>query len=240
MSFEIYHSRPRDEIVEHIECLILERQLIAGDKLPSERELCERWDCNRMTFRAAIKRLVAEGKIVTVPAAGNFVAPAKFERYLQDLMSFSDFIMQKGHLIDNRLISSCTIPATIKMAEKLKIPTGSDVFELVRLRIVDNEPISLETAQLPCAKFEGIHKYDFQRLSLYSVLERKYSVLFGGGTEEISLTYADANEAELLNVKEEEALFYLKGLTWDDNNDPVEIIKSVSRTDRMRFAGILQ
>ena len=86
--------------------------------------------------------------------------------------------MQKGYHIDNRLISDCTITATPKMAEKLKIPVGSDIFELVRLRLVDDAPISLETAHLPCLTFSGIQKYDFERLSLYSVLERKYSVTF--------------------------------------------------------------
>jgi len=237
---EPYRIRPRDEIVERIECLIIEHQLKPGDRLPSERELCELWDCNRMTFRAAVKRLVAEGKIVTVPATGNFVAPAKLERYLQDLTSFSDFVMKKGYRIDNRLISSRTIPATAKMAEKLHIPAGSEVYELVRLRRVDDTPITLETAQVPCAKFEGIQQYDFVRLSLYGVLERKYSVIFGGGTEEISITYADAGEAALLEVEEGEALFYLKGLTWDENKDPIEIIKSVSRTDRLSFAGMLK
>jgi GntR family transcriptional regulator len=239
MGIEIYHSRPRDEIVERIECLIIERQLKPGDRLPSERELCEIWECNRMTFRSAVKRLISEGKLINIPATGNYVAPEKLERYLQDLTSFSDFVMLKGHQIDNRLISNCLISATARMAEKLKIPAGSDVFELVRLRLVDQAPILLETAHLPCAKFDGIQKYDFERLSLYGVLERKYSVAFGGGTEEISITYADANEADLLSVKEGEALFYLKGITWDENEDPIELIKSVSRTDRLSFAGIL-
>jgi len=240
MSIKTYYSRPRDAIVERIECLILERDLKPGDRLPSERELCEIWNCNRMTFRAAVKRLVSEGKIVTVPATGNFVAPEKLERYLQDLTSFSDFVMQKGHRIDNRLVSSCTMPATPRIAESLKIPIESDVFELSRLRIVDGDPILLETAYLPCVRFDGIQKYDFERLSLYSVLERKYCVVFGSGTEEISITYADSNEAELLQVEEGGALFYLKGLTWDENKEPVEMIKSVSRTDRLSFAGILQ
>lgn len=240
MSIEEYHSRPRDEIIERIECLMIERKLKPGDRLPSERELCETWGCNRMTFRAAVKRLVAENKLVTVPAKGNFVATEKLERYLQDLTSFSDFVMQKGFTIENRLVNSCILPASEKMSEKLNVPVGSDIFELVRLRIVNHAPISLETAQIPCQKFNGIQKYDFERLSLYSVLERKYSVIFGGGTEEISITFADAKEAEVLQVNEGEALFYLKGLTWDENNEPVEIIKSVSRIDRLSFAGILQ
>ncbi|MDR3576096.1 MAG: GntR family transcriptional regulator [Anaerolineaceae bacterium] len=239
MNNEVHHSRPRDEIVERIECLIIEQQLKPGDRLPAERELCEIWECNRMTFRAAVKRLIAEGKLINIPDTGNYVAPQKLERYLQDLTSFSDFVMLKGRQIDNRLISSCLVSATTRMAEKLKIPAGSDVFELVRLRIVDKAPILLETAQIPCTKFDGIQKYDFERLSLYSVLERKYGVIFGGGTEEITITYADTNEADLLSVREGEALFYLKGITWDENEDPIELIKSVSRTDRLSFAGIL-
>jgi len=236
---EVYHSRPRDEIAERIECYIIERQLKPGDRLPSERELCEEWNCNRMTFRAAIKRLIAEGRLYNIPSTGNFVAPEKLERYLQDLTSFSDFVMQKGRRIDNRLISSQTLAATPRMAERLKIPAGSEVFELVRLRIVDDTPVSLETAYLPCARFEGIQKYNFERLSLYGVLERKYGVVPDSGSEEISLTFADATEAELLQVSEGEALFYLKGITWDEHGDPIEWIKSVSRTDKLSFAGRL-
>jgi GntR family transcriptional regulator len=240
MSIEEYHSRPRDEIVENIECLIIERNLRPGDQLPTERELCEQWNCNRMTLRSAVKRLAAEGKLVTVPAKGSFVAPRKLERYLQDLTSFSDFVMQKGCRIENKLISSFTIQAGPKTAERLKVSTGSDIFELVRLRLVDEAPISLETAHIPCVRFPEIARYDFKRLSLYSVLERKYSVLFGGGMEEISLTYADQEEAGLLEVAEGEALFYLKGLTWDEDQVPIEMVKSVSRTDRISFAGLLQ
>lgn len=239
MGIENYHGRPRDEIAERIECYIIEKQLKPGDRLPSERELCEVWECNRMTFRAAVKRLIAEGKIYNIPATGNFVAPEKMERYLQDLTSFSDFVMQKGRQISNRLINHRILSASPRVAERMKTPTGSDVFELVRLRLVDDEPVSLETASIPCARFEGIHKYDFERLSLYGVLERKYGVVFGGGTEEISITYADAEEAELLKISEGDALFFLKGITWNESEEPIEMIKSVSRADRMSFAGIL-
>lgn len=239
MPIETYHSRPRDEIAERIECYIIEHNLRPGDRLPSERELCDAWSCNRMTFRAAVKRLIAEGRLVNIPSTGNFVAPEKLERYLQDLTSFSDFVMQKGRRIENRLISARTLPAAARMAERLHIPAGSEVFELVRLRIVDDEPVSLETAYIPCQRFEGIEKYDFERLSLYTVMERKYGVLLGGGSEEISLTFADANEAALLQIPEGQALFYLKGLTWDEHDTPIEMIKSVSRTDKLSFAGTL-
>ncbi len=235
-----FQSRPRDEIAELIECYIIEHQLKPGDRLPSERNLCEIWNCNRMTFRAAVKRLIAEGLLYNVLATGNFVAPKKLERYLQDLTSFSDFVMRQGRKIENRIISQQTFASTAKMAERLKIPAGSEVFELVRLRIVDDVPVSLETAYVPCVMFTGIQQYDFERLSLYTVMERKYGMLLAGGQEEISITFADAYEAELLQVEEGAALFFLKGITWDENDHPMEMIKSVSRVDQLSFAGKLQ
>jgi len=234
------HSRPRDEIAECIECYIIEQQLKPGDRLPSERTLCEAWDCNRMTFRAAVKRLIAEGVLYNVPAIGNFVAPQKLQRYLQDLTSFSDFVLQQGRRVDNHLVSQRSFAAPAQMAEKLKVPAGSEVFELIRLRRVDDEPVTLETVHLPCQRFNGIQKYDFERLSLYTVMERKYGVVPMGGSEEISLTYADAGEAGLLQVPEGAALFFLKGITWDEQGDPIELVKSVSRTDKLSFAGTLQ
>jgi GntR family transcriptional regulator len=239
MSVKTYHSRPRDEIAERIECLIIEKGLKPGDRLPSERELCESWECNRMTFRAAVKRLIAEGKIKNVPATGNFVAPDKLERYLQDLTSFTEFVMKKGHTVDNRLIHSEVIKASAKVAADLHITEGADLFKMARLRLVDDEPVSLDTVHLPLEKFKGIDQYDFQKFSLYAILERKYGLVAGSGTEEISLTFADSDEAELLNIPEGEALFFLKGITCDENNEPFEVIKSVLRTDRLSFAGTL-
>jgi GntR family transcriptional regulator len=236
---DVYHSRPRDEIVEHIECFILENQLKAGDRLPSERKLCTLWNCNRMTFRSAVSRLIAEGKLYSIPSTGNFVAQEKLQRYLQDLTSFSEFVMLHGHRISNVLVSQAVHKASRKMASRLQIDEGRPVFELVRLRVVDDDPVSIEWASLPLDRYPGIERYNFERLSLYSVMEMKYLTIFGGGQEEISITYAEEHEAQLLKVSEGEALFFLRGVTWDEDHRPVEDVKSVIRPDRLMFASTL-
>ncbi len=236
---EPYRSQPRDEIIERIECYIIENDLIAGDQLPSERKLCELWDCNRMTFRSAVNHLIAEGVLYSAPSKGNFVSQKKLERYLQDLTSFSDFVMLQGRTMKNKIVSQCIIAASQKIADRLQINEGDKVFELVRLRIVDDEPVSIEWSHLPYERFNGIERYDFKRLSLYSVLEMKYLVAFEGGKEEISVTYADQQEAVLLEIAEGNPLFFLQGVTWDEEKIPVEYIKSVSRSDKINFAGVL-
>lgn len=235
-----YQSRPRDEIAERIECYIIEHQLKPGDRLPSERQLCEAWNCNRMTFRAAAKRLIAEGILTNVPMVGYFIAEEKLERYLQDLSSFTEFVENKGLHLANRLISQSILPASRRNAQLLNIPEGGPIFELIRLRLVDNIPISLETVYIPMSLFAGIEQYDFAKESLYAVMEKKYGVVFDRGSEEISITYADSNEANLLQIEEGDPLFYLKGFTSDVNGNPVEVIKAVLRTDKIRFAGELR
>lgn len=235
-----YQFKPRDQIVEKIECFIIENALKSGDALPSERQLCEAWNCNRMTYRAACKRLISEGILESVPYKGYFVAEDKLERYLQDLNSFSNFVKQKGHTLTNKLISSNVLLPSRRVANDLKLSEGEQIFELTRARIVDDTPISMDTVSIPYSRFKGIETHDFENSSLYSIMEIEYNIELDGGYEEISITYADKNEAEILEIEEGQALFFLRGITLDSQKQPVELIKSVLRTDKIRFAGELQ
>jgi GntR family transcriptional regulator len=235
-----YQFKPRDQIVEKIECFIIENQLKPGDALPSERQLCEAWGCNRMTYRAACKRLISEGMLESVPYKGYYVADEKLERYLQDLNSFSDFVKQKGYTLTNQLISSNILVPSRRIANELQLSRDETVFELSRVRLVDDTPISIDTVSIPYHRFKGIETYDFEKLSLYSIMENEYNIAPDGGYEEISITYADKNEAEILQIEEGQALFFLRGITLDSQKAPVELIKSVLRPDKIRFAGELQ
>ena len=59
----IERQKPRDEAIEKIENYIIQNHLKPGDRLPSERSMCDMWDFNRSTLRSAIKQLILEGKI---------------------------------------------------------------------------------------------------------------------------------------------------------------------------------
>lgn len=235
-----HHYRPRDRIVEKIECYIIENGLKTGDKLPSERVLCEMWDCNHITLRAAIKRLAIEGKIISEQSVGSFVADEKMERYLQDFYSFSEFAARQGKTMQNKLISLQEIKASKKLSEKLQIAAGNTALEIVRLRIVEAMPIAIENAYLSLDRFSELIKYDFSKHSLYSILEEEYGLEMEGGEEEIGITNATETEAALLEMQHNSPLFLLKQLTWDKEKRPVEYVRSVVRPDKIRFASVLK
>jgi GntR family transcriptional repressor for pyruvate dehydrogenase complex len=63
-----------DAVVERIRGEILAGRLVAGSRLPSERELSLALGINRLTLRAALARLEAMGLVVTRHGAGTVVA----------------------------------------------------------------------------------------------------------------------------------------------------------------------
>ena len=60
-----------DEIAQELGRLIQSKQLLAGDRLPSERDLCEQFSVSRPVIREALSRLKSEGLIAIRRGVGN-------------------------------------------------------------------------------------------------------------------------------------------------------------------------
>ena len=63
-----------EPVAHDLERWIVRAGLAAGDRLPSEKLLCERFGVSRAVIREAIARLKAEGVITTRQGAGAFIA----------------------------------------------------------------------------------------------------------------------------------------------------------------------
>lgn len=71
------HVQPRrlsDDIVQHLESMILEGSLKSGERLPAERVLAEQFGVSRPSLREAIQKLVAKGLLISRQGGGNYVA----------------------------------------------------------------------------------------------------------------------------------------------------------------------
>ena len=65
----------KNEAVKEFLVRQIESALGPHDRLPTERELAERFGISRMTVRRALDRLELEGRVYRVQGAGTFVAP---------------------------------------------------------------------------------------------------------------------------------------------------------------------
>src|SRR5690242_4681077 len=113
------------------------RELVAGarvgDRLPSEREMSLRWGVARMTVRAAMDALVAEGLVERRHGSGTYVVPRPFARVL-GLTSFTQDMAARGLVAGSRVLEFETTTADPTIAGRLRVPLGEPVFRFTRLR----------------------------------------------------------------------------------------------------------
>ncbi len=71
---QIVYDSPVDAIIKQIRDLITNGHLKPGDRLPSERKLCERLGVGRTHLRDALRKLEFYGILKTLPQNGTIVA----------------------------------------------------------------------------------------------------------------------------------------------------------------------
>ena len=74
-------------IVQQIKKVILDGTMKAGDKLPPERELTERFQASRISVREALKSLETSGLLTIKPGSGVFVAEVNSKPLSESLSS---------------------------------------------------------------------------------------------------------------------------------------------------------
>lgn len=224
------------------ECIlyyILKNNLKPGDKLPSERDLSEKFTINRTTLRSAISRLAKQGKLVKTNRSGIFVSENKLIRNVQDIESPSQIYNDSQYEFFSKVISLDTLMANKILSKKLEVPLGTDVTALKRLRILDGEPIILETSFIKSEIFDKIRDRNFENNSLYSALS-DIGFPIAKGKENIEVGLPQKQEKEILQLNDEQLIFIIRGTAQDGENRPVEYFNSFVRGDKVKFLTCLK
>jgi GntR family transcriptional regulator len=223
------------QIAESLLARIESGELVAGDRLPSERDLSESLGVNRLTVRRALRILEADGLITRRPGLGTHVAAPKIERQAARLVSFTRGMQQRGFLPGTRLISVDHVPAHAALAAVLQIGTGSPVCVVRRLRTLNREPVLLEQYTLPEERFVRLEDHDLEGRSIYAVLQEDFGVTIRRARQSLEPVNAGEYESEMLGVAPGAPLMLEQRLSFDDRERPVEHGRDLYRGDRFRF-----
>jgi GntR family transcriptional regulator len=216
----------------------LVRELPAGSALPTERALALQFETSRTTVRQALSELVVEGRLHRVQGRGTFVALPKVAQHLE-ITSYTQDMRAQGHEPSSRLVSLDVVAADAELAGRLAVRPGARVLHLVRLRLVDAEPMAVERTYLAAARFPRLRSHLERSGSLYAALEAGYGVRPATAEETIETALASPEEAALLGVDVGLALLLLSRHSFDVAGRPVEWGRSVYRGDRYKFVAHL-
>jgi GntR family transcriptional regulator len=207
-----------------------------GERLGTERELAERLGVARSTIRAALADLERNGVVRRTRgrAGGIFVAERKVERDLSSLAGLPAYLRRQGFQADARVLSTTTMEADADAESALALAPGGLVLEVVRVRLADGEPISLERALFPAERFPDLLDRSLSG-SLYELLETQYGLVPGEAEERIEVVAAGTAEARLLELRRGAPLLAVARTAWDADGRAFERSHDLFRADRARI-----
>ena len=203
------------------------QELDAGDPLPSERELCDKFGVSRMTVRQAVDALVVEGLLERVHGRGMFVARPKVDLQVR-LTSFSEEMRRRGMTSSVEHLRAEVVPADARIAAALEIDPADPVVHLHQLRYADGDPMSVQHCWLTEALVPNL--IDPPPESLYAELERR-GLLPEWGEDAVEAGEADAEEADLLGIGKGRAVLRIARRAFS-RDLAVEFSEAVYRADR--------
>lgn len=223
------YSRLKDELRAMI------RGLDPGSAIPTERELCGLYGVSRTTVRQALQALVHEGYLYRRQGRGTFVAPPKLVQTIQ-LQGHTEEMEAQGLRPGSQVLSAMNEAAAPEVAAFFGLAGGGLVHRIVRLRLVDGEPIAVQTVYLDAERFGEVGDLLPGCVSLYRLLQDHYGVQVAGGDETVEAAAADRETSELLGIDVGAPLLVLHRRSWEADGRPIEWSQSRYRGDRYRVA----
>lgn len=221
-----YNNMRFERIMDAVQEYMDVNGLQAYDALPSERKLSELWQVSRGTVQNALARMCREGILYAVQGKGYFVAPKKERIDMKEMISFSGAFRSQGKVPGSRVVSRKIEPADKGLAAILQIAEGDRVYVLTRIREVDGEEFLLEISHIAEAKCPGLEKFNFEKASLYDILEIHYGIYMSYQDISVRLLNATKEEAQYLGMQPGSPIFVEKGIAYS-GTEVMEYTKTV-------------
>jgi GntR family transcriptional regulator len=235
----VQRGRPLyEQVADALRAQIREGRYRPGDKLPSERELSERFEVSKVTARQAIVQLRAEGLVTSRVGYGVIVAePGPPRRLSDDILRGEAFYRAVGRLgLEPNVATTITRePATEEVAEALNAPVGAEV--LVHARLVRAEggpPLFSAANYFPAWVVEAVPQLANPSTSgLPKWLSQAFGPLYG--EDVIDSRMPTEHEREVLEIPEGTPVTVIKGVNRDSQHRALHYIEKVSVSGRMLY-----
>ena len=137
-----------ESIQRELQARIDEGRWQPGQRLGSERSLALELGVSRSSLRQALGMMEQAGSVRRVigRGGGTFVSHQKIDRDLSHIQSVPELLAAQGITAGTRILSTGTAPAAAATSEALDLEPGQLVYAIVRIRLADGAPISLEHA----------------------------------------------------------------------------------------------
>jgi GntR family transcriptional regulator len=228
------------QLEQIIKSKILMGELLAGEQIPTEKELCKTYQVSTITARQAVLNLVNEGLIVRRQGKGSFIREGlkdiKNIRTLQLRGDINDIIPEGLETQKVKVLDIQKVLSPKKVANLLNIEEGQEVIQIRRTRSDHGIPVSYIKNFIPLEIGEKIKKEDLCIYPMMGILRNRLKIPLTGGMQYVEAIIADYDIASALSISISSPILYLETIIFARQKKPVEFVQTFYRPDQFRYS----
>ncbi|WP_029278509.1 GntR family transcriptional regulator [Carnobacterium jeotgali] len=221
----------------------LRKQITRGDypkggQLPNQNELAEKFVTSRVTIKKALDLLSIEGLVFSIQGSGTYVK--KNIRQLSETgikigqnIGLTHQIGEQTELVNKVLAFNVRFPRD-EECKYLMIKKESPVYEIKRLRVINNKPYSVEYSLLPVELVPNITLGILEH-SVYDYIRQDVGLIFGGNQQFIKAAPPNDEDRQYLSCKDNEPVLEVTKIMFLENGRPFEYSKVRHRYDMVEM-----
>jgi GntR family transcriptional regulator len=213
-----------------------------GSLLPTEAELCDRFQASRFTVREAVKKLQTRGLVATRHGTGTVVLNRQPTngRFVYSFDSVSD-LMQSAQ--DSRLVNirAEEAEADKRVAEKLQCKPGERLLRIRGRRVVPGgrnragKPIALSEANVIWRYADIRDELDHLEGTIGALIERRYGVTISRIEQTVTPCVLSADQARTLGLEPRSLGLQFERVYFSGDDEPFEYVIHVQAGQQARL-----
>lgn len=205
-------------------------EIVQGDysnkQLPTEIELCEKYQVSRMTVNKALSMLVHEGLIRRTPGKGTFVNTIEIQKRIAEPRGFSQDINKIGAVPGSKVLEFKMMQAkdVEEIAKIFRIQGDALIYYFVRLRSANGAPVVITRTYLSGEVVKELPQQTLEQ-SLYAYLKNELGII--PKCDDYQLRARNATKQEKLWLgTSDEPILEVRHISYTESDVPFEYNES--------------
>jgi DNA-binding GntR family transcriptional regulator len=220
---------------------IMHNEYVPGSLLPTEAELCHRFQVSRITVSQALNELERTGLIRKIRGKGSMVSMKPVSNPMKRITGFTEAMRDNGVRPGSRILSSEVIDGDLDLLSSFGLPTSlpRKFYKIRRLRYVNDIPAVIFTSFVSQELGSMMVERGFENASFYKLYEEILNRKIIRNETTLTAIIATREAVELLQVKPGSPQFHYRGLSYVEGDVPVELAIGVFRGDLFQFTSTI-
>ena len=224
---KLYH-----QLLEILKEQIEKGEWRVGAQMPTEDQLCGKYNVSKATVRLAIAELASQGYLKKLQGKGTFIRRKKSGQDIAMLVNLGEDSLQDSPSCLHRIIESRLLHPEDNISKYLNLFEDDSCFFLLKLLIAEGKPLVIHKLYISYSLLPAhVNTDDTAEMSPYKFIENKCGVKIHRIKNMIDLADVSEKDAGILEVTPGMAVLRTRQICYAHGDMPISFSESFYRTD---------